>query len=141
MGVPHTHAGAYTASKHAVLGMSDVLRHELPDFIKVSVLCPGIVPSRLGEAARNRPDRFGGPETGGQASPVPSGLGLSPDEIGRRVLDGMQVGAFYIVTHPPVRELVDERYAEMTAAFDRQAPRFEGDERLDTRAVMRRRRP
>ena len=41
VGVPHTHAAIYTASKHAVLGLSDVLRRELPDFVGVSVLCRG----------------------------------------------------------------------------------------------------
>lgn len=31
VGVPHLHAGAYTASKHAVLAICDVLRGELLD--------------------------------------------------------------------------------------------------------------
>jgi NAD(P)-dependent dehydrogenase (short-subunit alcohol dehydrogenase family) len=135
LGAPHTHGGAYTASKHAVLGLSDVLRRELPDHVKVSVLCPGMVPSRLGEALRNRPERFGGPVTV-EAAPG-SGLGLPAEDVARMVVEGVAAGEFYIVTHPPVRELVDERYAEVSAAFDRQAPRFDGDERLDTRALMR----
>jgi NAD(P)-dependent dehydrogenase (short-subunit alcohol dehydrogenase family) len=47
-------------------------------------------------------------------------------------------GDFYIVTHPPVREIVAERAAEILAAFDAQAPRYQGDEAIDTRAVMAR---
>ena len=137
LGVPHTHAGIYTASKHAVLGLSDVLRRELPEHVKVAVLCPGFVPSQLGNATRNRPDRFGGPLDGGQAPGSAVDLGIPPEEIGRRVVEGLLAGEFYIVTHPPVRELVDERYAEIAAAFDRQAPRFDGDERLATRAVSK----
>jgi len=135
--VPHTHAGIYTASKHAVLGLSDVLRQELPDFVAVSVVCPGMVPSRLGQAARNRPDRFGGP-VDVDGGTVPSGMGMAPEELGRRVVEGVVGGEFYIVTHPPVRELADERYAEISGAFDRQAPRFEGDGYMDTRALLRR---
>ena len=37
LGVAHTGAGFYTASKHALLGLSDVLRYELPDFIGVTI--------------------------------------------------------------------------------------------------------
>jgi len=136
LGVPHTNAAVYTASKHAVLGLSDVLRRELPDFIRVSILCPGIVTTQLQSALRNRPERYGGPTPQPRRGPRP-GIGLMPDEVGIRVVQGIERDDFYIVTHPPVRELVEERAAEILAAFDAQAPRFEGDERLDTRAVLR----
>src|SRR6202044_488703 len=63
LGVAHAGAAFYTASKHALLGLSDVLRRELPDFIGVSILCPGMVATNLGSSARHRPDRFGGPES------------------------------------------------------------------------------
>jgi hypothetical protein len=62
--------------------------------------------------------------------------GMDPDEVGRRAVEGMRQRDFYIVTHPPVRELVEERTAEILAAFDAQAPRFPGDEVLDTRARL-----
>jgi NAD(P)-dependent dehydrogenase (short-subunit alcohol dehydrogenase family) len=134
LGVPHTGAAFYTASKHAVLGLSDVLRGELPPFIGVSVVCPGMVSTNLTQSGRLRPERFGGPK---QARGGVS-MGMDPDEVGRRTVDGIRRGEFYIVTHPPVRELVEERAAELLAAFDAQAPRYDGDEELDTRAVMRR---
>ncbi|MFM2073307.1 MAG: hypothetical protein RLZZ623_3571 [Actinomycetota bacterium] len=134
LGVPHTMAGFYTASKHAVLGLSDVLRRELPHHIGVSVLCPGMVATALSDASRNRPERFGGPVTSNRSAAV----GMDPDEVGRRTVEGIQRGDFYIVTHPPVVELVDERAAELHAAFAAQAPRFDGDEALSTRAMMRR---
>jgi short-subunit dehydrogenase len=117
-----------------VLGLSDVLRQELPDFIGVSVLCPGAVVTRLTTAARNRPERYGGAVDSNTTMP----FGMDPDEVGRRAVDGIRAGAFYIVTHPPVRELVEERTAEILAAFDTQAPRFDGDEALDTRKAFQR---
>jgi NAD(P)-dependent dehydrogenase (short-subunit alcohol dehydrogenase family) len=138
LGVAHTNAAVYTASKHAALGLSDVLRRELPDFIGVSILCPGIVHTDLQRAARNRPDRYGG-SVHHDPRPLPPGIGLPPDEIGSRVVEAIENGSFYIVTHPPVRELVQERTAELLAAFDAQAPRFDGDDYLDTRALARRR--
>jgi hypothetical protein len=53
------------------------------------------------------------------------------------VVEGIERGDFYIVTHPPVRDVVVERTAEILAAFDEQAPRFDGDEYLDTRTIVR----
>lgn len=137
LGMVHTNAAVYTASKHAVLGLSDVLRHELPDFIGVSIVCPGIVATELPSALRNRPERYGGPSVSRPRRSTPSGIGLMPDEVGTRVVASIERGDFYIVTHPPVREVVEERCHEILAAFDTQAPRFDGDERLDTRAVIR----
>lgn len=134
VGIPHTGAAFYTASKHAVLGLSDVLRLELPDFVGVSILCPGMVSTRIVSATRNRPEQFGGPIDNGAVFE----LGMDPDEVGRRAVAGIQAGDFYIFTHPPVREMVEERTAEILAAFEKQAPRYPGDEELDTRAVLRR---
>jgi NAD(P)-dependent dehydrogenase (short-subunit alcohol dehydrogenase family) len=137
LGVAHAGAAFYTASKHALLGLSDVLRQELPDFIGVSILCPGMVATNLGGSARHRPERFGGPEPKAR----PASMGLDPADIGRAAVEGIRRGDFYIVTHPPVREIVAERAAEIMAAFDAQAPRYLGDEAIDTRAVMARPRP
>jgi NAD(P)-dependent dehydrogenase (short-subunit alcohol dehydrogenase family) len=136
LGVPHTNAAVYTASKHAVLGLSDVLRRELPDFVGVSILCPGIVASEIASASRNRHERYGGPLHVTPRTPAP-GVGLRPDEVGARVVEAVERGDFYIVTHPPVVELAEERWQEISRAFASQAPRFDGDERLDTRAVVR----
>lgn len=134
VGVPHTHGGFYTASKHAVLGLMDVMRRELPDHIGASVLCPGMVATTLGESLARRPSRYGGPVAVGAMGSA----GSDPDEIGRLAVAGMQRGDFYIFTHPPVRELVDERYVEVVTAFETHCPRYEGDEALDTRAFMAR---
>ncbi|ROO87949.1 NADP-dependent 3-hydroxy acid dehydrogenase YdfG [Actinocorallia herbida] len=124
LGIPHTGAAAYTASKHAVLGLSDVLRRELPEFIGVSVLCPGMVATRLGSAEPN---------------PVLA-AGMDADAVGRRAVEGILRGDFYILTHPPVVELARERWEELSTAFGVQAPRFPGDEELDTREILRRNR-
>src|SRR5947209_6624114 len=50
----------YVASKFAVVGMSEGLATELkPHGIGVTVLCPGFVRTRIAEAGRNRPARYG----------------------------------------------------------------------------------
>jgi NAD(P)-dependent dehydrogenase (short-subunit alcohol dehydrogenase family) len=55
--------GPYVASKHAVVGLSEALALELattaPD-VGVTVVCPGVVSTRIHEAARNRPDGSAG---------------------------------------------------------------------------------
>lgn len=137
LGIPHKGAAFYTASKHAVLALSDVLRYELPDFIGVSILCPGITKTGLSGSRRYRQDRFGGPGPQREAS----GRGLEADDVGRQAVAGMIRNDFYIVTHPPVREIVEDRCAEIRAAFDAQAPRYAGDEEIDTRRLAALRRP
>ena len=52
--------GAYKVTKHAVVSLSETLYHELAERgarVGVSVLCPGIVNTRIMESARNRPGR------------------------------------------------------------------------------------
>ena len=50
--------GAYKVTKHAVVSLSETLHHELAERaakVRVSVLCPGFVNTRIMESARNRP--------------------------------------------------------------------------------------
>jgi NAD(P)-dependent dehydrogenase (short-subunit alcohol dehydrogenase family) len=116
VGVPHTHAAFYTASKHAVLGLSDVLRRELPDFISVSVLCPGMVETNLATAPRHRQDRFGGPSEDNPWLHLEGGM--DPEAVGRLAVDGVRRGDFVIMTHAPVRDIADQRTQDVVAAFD-----------------------
>ena len=113
------HLGLYTATKHAVLGYSEILRAELAaDGIGVSVLCPGMVDSNLmATSLRNRPDRHGGPEevasTAGRAS-----AGMSQEEAGEVVVKGILGNRFHILTHPAAQAIVDARHDALVADFD-----------------------
>lgn len=127
-GVPHLMAGLYTATKHAVLGLSDVLRRELPDHVGVSVLCPGIVESTLWRATERRQDVFGGAEPANEAGAAAMALGIPAEDIAERVVRGVRDGAFYIVTHPHVVEIAQERWRGAEEAFREQAPRYAGDD-------------
>ena len=56
-GVPYS--GAYTASKAAVVALSESWAAELQDkSIGVSVLCPAFVQTRIYDSERNRPDKY-----------------------------------------------------------------------------------
>lgn len=136
LGVPHLLAGFYTASKHAVLALSDVLRREAPPGLSVHVLCPGIVQSGFWNAGRNRPAPYGGPREAPPPLEAIQRRGMDALEIGRRAVAGVRRGDFYVVTHPHARAFADERHREIVAAFEAQAPRAAGDERWDVNRIV-----
>jgi len=120
LGVPFPGMAVYTATKHAIVGLSDVMRRDYEgEGIGVSVLCPGFVNTSIWNCARNRHDRFGGaaelpPETG----KLWEERGMDPLEVGRITVEGIRRGDFWILTHPEVREIAENRHRELMAAFD-----------------------
>lgn len=122
LGVPHPLAGAYTGSKHAILGICDVLRHELPEHVGVSVLCPGLTRSQLWNSRRHRPDELGGPE---ESDPAAAGLmegaGMDATTVAERAFTGVAAGDFLIPTHYSAWDYARSRAAEVDSAFARLA--------------------
>ena len=138
LGVPHIGAGLYTASKHALLGLSDVLRRELPEHVKVSVLCPGIVASTLWRASERRHEAYGGSESAPEmAGAFMHQVGMAAETVAAQAVDGIRRGEFYIVTHPHAVGIAEARWAEQEAAFATQAPRREDDAKYDLEPIMR----
>ncbi len=122
LGIPFAGMGIYTATKHAVLALSDVLRRELePAGIVVSILCPGAVRTEIWNAGRNRPERFGGPEQAPEEHRQFLASGMDPDEVGRLAVAAIGRGDFFVLSHPDVRAIAEARCREMLAAFDAQA--------------------
>ena len=117
--------GVYTASKFAVVGLSESLRGDLaPHDIGVSVLCPGGVTTRIHEAGRNRPAALGGPA----ASALPRrdteavvAAGMPPRTVGAHVVRGILRNELYILTHPEFRAAFAARAEAILAAYDRAA--------------------
>ena len=119
LGVPFPGMGLYTASKHAVLGLSDVLRRELAEHrIGVSILCPGVVRTDIWNAGRSRPERFGGPQQSPAQFARLFDTGMDPDEVGRLVAAGVAADDFFILSHPEVRSVAAARCRDVLAAFD-----------------------
>ncbi len=138
LGVPHLFGGAYTASKHAVLGLSDVLARELPKHVGVSVLCPGITQSTLWRATERRPQDRGGPLAGDPAGAAAMALGMPVEQVAERVIAGVETETFFIMTHAHVVEIARERWDAVAQAFAAQVPRHPGDEVYEVNEVMRR---
>ena len=118
--------GAYTASKYAVVGFSECLKIELADHpVGVSVLCPGAVKTRIGDAGRNRPQALG-PDV-----PIPDAIrdalahGMDAEHAGEIVRQAIEEDEFWIFTHPEIQPVVDTRYEGMSAAFERWKERLQ----------------
>lgn len=116
-------AGIYTTAKFAVHGLSDALRWSLlPHGIGVSMVCPGLVKSRIYESDMIRP-----PELSTDVTPADEefmrilpGLheaGMDPEEIGEKVLRAIRRNDFYVFTHPEHRDELREIFEETLAAF------------------------
>lgn len=115
--------GIYTATKHAVVALSEVLREELaPEGIGVSVLCPGGVRTRIHEAGRNRPAVLGGPDaSAARSAPTDASVesGMDPLVVGERVLRAIRTNELYVLTHPEFRPAFAARAEAILAAYDR----------------------
>lgn len=130
IGVPFT--GAYTATKLAVVGMSESWSVELAnDNIQVSVVCPAFVKTRIHLSGRNRQDHHKNiagsinadestiqqENTNSIAALVENGM--SPEAVGQRVVEAVAQGELYIFTHPDQRAVVQKRFNAIDAAFER----------------------
>ncbi|MEM7019549.1 MAG: SDR family NAD(P)-dependent oxidoreductase [Pseudomonadota bacterium] len=137
LGVPHVGAGIYTATKHAILGLSDVLRRELPEHVGVSVLCPGLVQSTLWRSEERRTTQQKTVEaldpTRGKFSET---FGMPAEEVADRVIKGIETDKFLIPTHAHVVDSASQRWQEISQAFDEQAPRYEGDGQYDVEKLI-----
>lgn len=116
--------GPYNASKHAVVGISETLFHELsmtsPE-VSASVLCPGWVRTNILNAAERRPETYGGPvDLAAATDPasammrdVVSGLienGLEPSAVADRVYNAIAARKFWIFTHDGWLDAARNRY-------------------------------
>ena len=123
---------AYTATKHAVIGMSDAFRGEYQGRVGFSVICPGIVRTGIWDAGRNRPAEFGGKFEGNPLNQKAVGYGMGPDEAGRLVVAAVEQEAFFVFTHRHVRDVAEQRWKELAAAADAQLPEGSAQRSLST---------
>lgn len=105
--------GAYNASKHAVVALSETLYHEFAITgakAHVSVLCPGWVNTGIAESERNRPahlteaadtSREGMEQSSVMAEMLKSMIstGMDPSEVAQAVFDAVVNEQFWIQTH------------------------------------------
>ena len=116
-------AGIYTTAKFGVHGLSDALRWSLlPHGIGVSMVCPGLVKSKIYESDLIRPAELSTQVTPADEEfmrilPGLHDAGMDPDEIGEKVVRAIRRNDFYVFTHPDHREELREIFDETLAAF------------------------
>lgn len=121
---------AYDATKFGVVALSDNLRQTLAGRgIGVSVLCPGLIRTRILETSRKVPDRFAGqistklPE-GADADWVNEmaeaiSKGIDPLYVGELVREAIEGDWPHIFTDLQFEPLIEARFAAIRAGFDR----------------------
>jgi len=126
-GVPYS--GVYTASKAAVVALSESWAAELKDKrIGVSVLCPAFVQTRIYDSERNRPDKYKSEnyqiENESSFSKQTKQMvkdGIDVSIVGKRVVEAINHGELYIFTHPNYRQVNQQRFNGIDEAFARSA--------------------
>lgn len=116
-GVPM--AAAYVSTKHAVLALTESLREEMPDYVDVSLICPGFVTSELGP-------------------PEAMAMGMDTDRYVEIAMKQIRAGEFFVVSHAYNIERINARHEEVARAFSTYAPRYDGDVEFDVRSLMNR---
>ena len=118
----------YSASKFAVVAISEALFHELAmtdASVGVSVLCPGWVDTNIHASERNRP----GDAAADGAAPagIPSDMlrqvlaaGMAPGEVASLVADAVRDDTFYVLTHPDMVPAVQTRADAIVGGRDPQ---------------------
>jgi NAD(P)-dependent dehydrogenase (short-subunit alcohol dehydrogenase family) len=107
--------GAYVATKHSVFAITKSLCEELPEFIDVSLICPGFVFSELG------------PEENMQ-------YGMPTDEYIEIAMPQIKANEFFVVSHAYNMVRINEEHEQLKNAFETYAPRYEGDAQYDVRS-------
>ena len=109
--------GVYTASKYAVVGISETLRDEVArDGIGVSVLCPGPTPSRISETARTTTEP--GRRALDEAGRFDFLETRTAEQVAACVRDGVLSNRLYIFSHKSGRRAAERRFAEMATNFE-----------------------
>lgn len=110
----------YSVTKHAVVALSESLYLALQRqkaLVKVSVLCPGLVRTDIGNSEQHRPPALKNEpveltsqrQVGLDAFKAAIERSMPPSEVADKVFDAIRNEQFYIFTHPDWMELVQMR--------------------------------
>lgn len=125
LGVPTMGAfSAYTATKHAVLGITDCLRRDVAESgIRVALVCPGVVQTSLWDSKRARQDRYGGARHAPPEASTALSDGRTVEATVETVFEGLDAGEFMIITDPRIADFAQPRLDEIAAALATSAAR------------------
>src|SRR5262249_35750592 len=114
---------AYGVTKHGVVTLSEALHHELAERgrkVTVSVLCPGLVKTRIVDCARNRPERLAaaapmGPveAAGWETLRQQMETAMPTAQVADGVFQAVREERFYILTHPEGKDWIRTRMEDI----------------------------
>lgn len=112
----------YQLTKHGIVALSEQLYHDLEirgADIKVSVLCPGAVNTRIMDAERNRPEKWANDPDRVAKNAEPEAMelafremvkaGMPPLVLADIVFQAIEKEKFYILPHPFMKSLIQLR--------------------------------
>lgn len=121
-------SSSYNVSKHGIVALSETLYYELAQRgakVKVSVLCPSWVATRIFDAERNRPIELRNDPLTLPADPLAEAViqagrqaaqhGMSPEQVAEQVFQAITREQLYIFTHPETKEWVRIQMEHMLA--------------------------
>ncbi len=121
----------YQVTKHAVVALSENTYYALKRLnakVRVSVLCPGWVRTRIMDSQRNRPGDLQNPPELEKLTPEMEAVlqsyreqceaGLAPAVVAQMVFDGIRAERFYIVTTTDFDPLIQARMESIVQRRD-----------------------
>ncbi|HAU21193.1 MAG TPA: dehydrogenase [Erythrobacter sp.] len=113
--VPQT--AAYIAAKHAVLGMTESMREDLPAHVHAGTIIPGWVFTPLGPEQMMK-------------------MGMEVSEYAAIIVPQILARERFVVSHYSNVRRIKERTDPLFAAYEEHAPREAGDDAYDVRDVI-----
>lgn len=116
-------AGIYSASKFAVVGLSQALKQSLDRHdIGVSVLCPGNVNSNIAESTLTRPAHLSNTGYHFDADVMTAfrniySAGMDPVELAEHTLAAMGRNQLYVIPYPEMRQRLVDHFEAILACF------------------------
>lgn len=119
-------SGPYVATKHAVVGMTESLFHDLAlrqAKVGCSVLAPGFVKTKIASSESARPDELKNPIPSSDPLMAEVGKyyanevarGLPPEAVADAVHEAILEDRFYIFTHPEMTPAFEDRFSRIVA--------------------------
>jgi len=112
----------YGVSKHAVVGLAAAMRRELAGSgVGVSVLCPGLINTRIFESERNRPEGMDDPSADNPTSKAYREMivdGAPPAQVADVVYQAILDDQFFVFPTRDLDALIEARIADIRQGFE-----------------------
>ena len=116
-------SGIYSASKFAVVGLSQALRQSLDQYdIGVSVVCPGNVNTNIAEARSTRPEHLANSGYHLDDAIVDAfrqihSAGMDPETLAEHVREAMTRNQLYVIPYPEMRKRLADHFESVLSVF------------------------